>query len=37
MKLVDDQIVNLFGERTSYLTPDKEGVELYVRKYNMAD
>jgi hypothetical protein len=37
MRLVDEEIVNLFGERTSYLTPDKEGVELYVRKYNMAD
>lgn len=37
MRLIDDQIINLFGERTSYLTADKPGFELYIRKYEMVD
>lgn len=36
-KLKDDHIVNLFGERTAYVTVDKPGLELYVRKYESVD
>ncbi len=36
-KLKDDQVVNLFGERTAYVTIDKPGLELYVRKYDTVD
>lgn len=37
MKLIEEHIINLFGERTSYLTADKPGFELYIRKYELAD
>lgn len=33
----DDQIVNFFGERTTYVTADKPGLELYIRKYELVD
>lgn len=36
-KLKDDHIINLFGERTSYVTADKPGLELYIRKYELVD
>lgn len=36
-RMNDDQIINLFGERTSYITVDKPGLELYMRKYELAD
>lgn len=36
-KLQDDHIINLFGERTTYITIDKPGLELYIRKYELVD
>lgn len=36
-RLRDDQIVNLFGEKTAYITEDKPGLELFVKKYEAAD
>lgn len=36
-RLRDDQIVNLFGEKTAYITEDKPGLELYVKKYEATD
>ncbi|MBS1772842.1 MAG: hypothetical protein JST82_08275 [Bacteroidetes bacterium] len=36
-KISDDQVFNLFGERTSYLTIDKPGLELYIRKYELVE
>lgn len=36
-RLRDDQIINLFGEKTAYITEDKPGLELYVKKYEAAD
>jgi len=36
-KLQDDRIINFFGERTTYVTADKPGLELYIRKYELAD
>lgn len=32
-RLRDDQIINLFGEKTAYITEDKPGLELFVKKY----
>lgn len=32
-RLKDDHIINLFGEKTAYITEDKPGLELYVKKY----
>jgi len=36
-RLRDDQIVNLFGEKTVYITEDKPGLELFVKKYEATD
>jgi len=36
-KVMDDHIINLFGERTAYITVDKPGLELYIRKYELVD
>jgi hypothetical protein len=36
-RLRDDQIINLFGEKTAYITEDKPGLELFVKKYEAAD
>ena len=36
-RLKDDQIINLFGEKTAYITEDKPGLELFVKKYEAAD
>ncbi len=36
-KLQDEHIINLFGERTTYVTADKPGLELYIRKYELVD
>ncbi len=36
-RLKDDQIINLFGEKTAYVTEDKPGLELYVKKYEAID
>ncbi len=36
-RLKDDHIINLFGEKTSYVTVDKPGLELYVKKYESVD
>lgn len=36
-RLRDDQIMNLFGEKTAYITEDKPGLELFVKKYEAAD
>lgn len=36
LRLRDDQIVNLFGEKTAYITEDKPGLELFVKKYEAA-
>lgn len=36
-RLRDDQIINLFGEKTAYITEDKPGLELYVKKYEATD
>ncbi|MCB0697845.1 MAG: hypothetical protein KDC07_10800, partial [Chitinophagaceae bacterium] len=36
-RLKDDQIINLFGEKTAYITEDKPGLELYVKKYETTD
>ncbi len=36
-KLQDEHIINLFGERTTYITADKPGLELYIRKYELVD
>ncbi|OSZ82311.1 hypothetical protein CAP35_03320 [Chitinophagaceae bacterium IBVUCB1] len=36
-KLQDEHIINLFGERTTYITADKPGLELYIRKYELID
>ena len=35
-KMADDHIINLFGERTSYMTVVTPGLELYIRKYELA-
>ena len=32
-RLRDEQIINLFGEKTAYITEDKPGLELYMKKY----
>ncbi|MCB0700612.1 MAG: hypothetical protein H6551_09800 [Chitinophagales bacterium] len=32
-RMRDNQIINLFGEKTAYITEDKPGMELYVKKY----
>lgn len=36
-KLKDDNIINLFGEKTAYVTVDKPGLELYVKKYQSVE
>ncbi len=36
-RLRDDHIINLFGEKTAYITEDKPGLELFVKKYEAAD
>lgn len=36
-RLRDDNIINLFGEKTAYITEDKPGLELYVKKYTATD
>jgi hypothetical protein len=36
-RLKDDYIINLFGEKTSYVTIDKPGLELFVKKYESVD
>lgn len=36
-RLKDDQIINLFGEKTAYITEEKPGLELYVKKYEATD
>lgn len=36
-RLKDEQIINLFGEKTAYITADKPGLELYVKKYEAMD
>lgn len=36
-RLAEDMIVNLFGEKTAYITTDKPGVELYIKKYEAID
>lgn len=36
-KLKDNHIVNLFGEKTAYVTADKPGLELHVKKYVSTD
>lgn len=36
-RLKDDQIINLFGEKTAYVTEDKPGLELFVKKYEAID
>lgn len=36
-KLKDDNIINLFGEKTAYVTVDKPGLELFVKKYQSVD
>lgn len=36
-KLKDDNIINLFGEKTAYVTIDKPGLELYVKKYQSVE
>lgn len=36
-RLRDDNIINLFGEKTAYITEDKPGLELYVKKYEATD
>ena len=32
-KLSDDYIVNLFGEKTAYITNENKNLELYIKKY----
>jgi len=36
-KLSDDYIINLFGEKTAYITDENNGVELYIKKYEAID
>lgn len=36
-RLKDEHIINLFGEKTAYVTEDKPGLELYVKKYEAID
>lgn len=36
-KLKDDNIINLFGEKTAYVTVDKPGLELFVKKYQSVE
>jgi hypothetical protein len=36
-KLSDDYIINLFGEKTAYITRDNKEVELYIKKYEAID
>ncbi len=36
-RLKDDHIINLFGEKTAYVTIDKPGLELYVKKYESVE
>lgn len=36
-RLRDDNIINLFGEKTAYITEDKPGLELFVKKYEATD
>lgn len=36
-RLKDDHIINLFGEKTAYVTVDKPGLELFVKKYESVE
>lgn len=36
-KLSDDYIINLFGEKTAYITRDNKHIELYIKKYEAID
>ncbi|MEZ5017608.1 MAG: hypothetical protein R2800_11190 [Flavipsychrobacter sp.] len=36
-RLKDDHIINLFGEKTAYVTIDKPGLELFVKKYESVE
>ena len=35
--LSDDYIINLFGEKTAYITRDNKNIELYIKKYEAID
>lgn len=37
VRIKDDHIINLFGEKTAYITEEKPGLELYVKKYEATD
>jgi len=36
-KLSDEYVMNLFGEKTAYITRDNKDIELYIKKYEAID
>jgi len=36
-KLIDNYIINLFGEKTAYITHENNNIELYIKRYEAVD